>query len=347
MATNMKVQPEDKGVLNRAFQETRTYIGSGMTQSHRQQLDRYWRQFEEQVWKNALLPKCTTASLLSGFKSSCELGLELGSVLSHAYLIPRKNNKTGHMEAHFQIGYKGLSELAQRSGFLDGPIKAVCVYSGDHFEHIEGTEQRVVHRPQPDGKNRNDNQLVAVYSLVRFTSGRVDFEVMYKAEIDAVRNRFAKASAPDTPWNTSYPQMACKTCIRRHCKRLPLTVDLGKATQIDESIEVNDGPIVFAAGIDDAPEAPARKKRIKKTTQAEAQAAAEAGETVAGDGEVVRESDFEPSDDDVPVYDKLLEACKEAKTPAQIEAVKESVQEASEDLTSPQLRILMNFLTPK
>ena len=56
------------------------------------------------------LGACTPKSFLGAMMSAAQLGLEPNTPLGQAYLIPYKNK--GVDEVQFQIGYKGLIDLA-------------------------------------------------------------------------------------------------------------------------------------------------------------------------------------------------------------------------------------------
>ena len=60
------------------------------------------------------LQKCTPMSFIAALLNAAQLGLEPNTPLGQAYLIPYKNK--GVLECQFQIGYKGLIELAYRNG---------------------------------------------------------------------------------------------------------------------------------------------------------------------------------------------------------------------------------------
>ncbi|PMU49001.1 recombinase RecT, partial [Pseudomonas sp. GP01-A3] len=82
-------------------------------------------------------------SLMSAVLQSVKLGLEPG-LFGQAYLIPYGK------EVQFQIGYKGLIELAQRSGRIS-KIQAREVYEHDEFEVSYGIDDNIVHKPKLDG----------------------------------------------------------------------------------------------------------------------------------------------------------------------------------------------------
>ena len=65
---------------------------------------------------NPQLQECTNASILSAALVGQSLKLSPSPQLGQYYFVPYKNNRTGTTEAQFQIGYRGMYQLAIRSG---------------------------------------------------------------------------------------------------------------------------------------------------------------------------------------------------------------------------------------
>jgi recombination protein RecT len=62
------------------------------------------------------LALCDQNSFMGAIMTCCQLGLEPGSALGHAYLIPFENTKKRIVEVQLILGYKGMIDLARRSG---------------------------------------------------------------------------------------------------------------------------------------------------------------------------------------------------------------------------------------
>jgi recombination protein RecT len=148
------------------------------------------------------------------------MGLELSGPLGQAYLIPYKNRHTGQKEANFQVGYRGLIDLAYRSGRVDR-FAPYLVRQGDHFKYRLGTDPRIEHSPNPDQTDYSDATITHVYSVVRIKGGTPDFEVMTVGEVNAHRDRYSRAK-DNGPWVDAY------------AKRVPLSVELQRAALTDE-----------------------------------------------------------------------------------------------------------------
>ncbi|WP_035100920.1 recombination protein RecT [Aneurinibacillus terranovensis] len=173
---------------------------------------------------NPTLMKCSAPSVLSALMQSAQLGLEPG-VLGHCYLVPFWSNKLKSFEATFIISYKGMIELARRSGNIES-IAARLVYEKDTFEFEYGLEEKIVHKPYLEGPR---GEMKLVYMIAKFVGGGHYIEVMTKNEIDQVmiqsKSYDSKKGEPTGPWKDHYEEMAKKTVIRRAFKYLPISVD--------------------------------------------------------------------------------------------------------------------------
>ena len=93
---------------------------------------------------NAKLQETTPQSFLGAMMTAAQLGLEPNTPLGQAYLIPFRNK--GVLECQFQLGYKGLIDLAYRSGQIS-VIQAHTVYENDEFEYELGLDPKLKHVP--------------------------------------------------------------------------------------------------------------------------------------------------------------------------------------------------------
>jgi recombination protein RecT len=173
------------------------------------------------------LGACTPASFIGALFQSAQLGLEPSNGLGYAWLIPYGRDVT------FVLGYRGLLELARRSGEIS-ELYAYPVYAADHFNFTLGLHRNIDHQPAVDAEP-TDKDLVAVYAVAKFKDGGEDFEVMTRGQVDAIRKR-SKAGGSG-PWVTDYAEMARKTVLKRLCKRLPLAVESQNAIAQDETIK--------------------------------------------------------------------------------------------------------------
>ena len=176
------------------------------------------------------LQECSVESVLGCVIQAAELGLELSGPLGQAYMVPYRNKHTQRKEAQFQIGYRGLQDLAYRSGRVDC-FPAHVVYENDTFDYAYGTKPFLTHKPTMG----DPGAMKAFYAVLMLKGGANDFEVMSLAAVEAHRDRYSKgADRNDSAWKTAFEEMAKKTVIRKLAKRAPLSTELRAAATLDE-----------------------------------------------------------------------------------------------------------------
>lgn len=165
--------------------------------------------------RNPKLMSCTKESLLGALMLSAQLGLEPGP-LGMCYYIPFKQ------ECQFMLGYRGMLDLARRSGQLS-VLYAETVYSNDTFEYQLGLEPKLNHLPC---MSDDRGEAVCWYGVARFKDGGFYIKVMSPSEIKKHRNRSKSGNSPSSPWNSDFDEMAKKTVIRAMFKYLPISPEL-------------------------------------------------------------------------------------------------------------------------
>lgn len=273
------------------------------------------------------LMECNTASLMGAIIQCSQLGLEPNTVLGHAYLVPFNNRQRGQKEVQVIPGYRGLIDLARRSGQIES-IYAHEVCENDHFRIRLGTEGSIEHEPAMDGRG----EVIGAYAVAKFrdvVSGGHQFEFMPVSEINKIRDgsqgyQSAIRYKKDHPWISHYGQMARKTVIRRLAKTLPLSIEFATATAIDEQAEAGK-PQGFESVLegtytvtpDDAPPAEEATEEATPEAPAEQQSESQAAES-------------EPASGDAPSADYYVTALQKA---ASVEELDEMMAEASDVLS--------------
>lgn len=181
------------------------------------------------------LYECTRESLAKSLMTASELGLDCSGTLGSGYLVPYWNKNIRAREAQFIIGYRGLIDLARRSGQIS-QIEAHVVYENDDFDIQYGTDPCIVHRPNMDGE---PGEMKCVYAVAVLRDGTKQTEVMTRSQIDGIMRRSSSKDQdgnPYGPWVTDYTEMARKTVVRRLCKYLPLSAEMETALAAEDSI---------------------------------------------------------------------------------------------------------------
>lgn len=187
--------------------------------------DRMTRIALTELRKIPKLLQCNPESFCGAIMACSQLGLEPGSSLGQIYLIPFGK------EVQVILGYKGMIELARRSGQIVS-LSAHEVYENDKFEFEYGLDEKLKHVPCLTDRGA----LIAVYSVAKFVGGGHQIEVMSKQDVDKIRAR--SKSGNSGPWVSDYSEMAKKTCVRKLFKYLPISIEkLQLATALDEQAD--------------------------------------------------------------------------------------------------------------
>ncbi len=180
------------------------------------------------------LRQADVGSLLGGVMQAAQLGLEPG-LLGQCYLLPFKNNKKKITEVQFIIGYKGMIDLARRSGHIES-IYAHAVYENDEFEYELGLNPTLKHVPT---MSQDKGAYLGSYAVAHFKDGGYQMEFMPKAEIEKRKSASRGANSQYSPWNNYYEEMANKTVIRHMWKYLPISVEVQQQVAHDEGTARN------------------------------------------------------------------------------------------------------------
>lgn len=194
------------------------------------------------------LADCTPISVLTSVMAATQLGLDPTGIGGQGYLVPfNRSEKRGDkwikiLEAQFIPGYRGLMEIAYRTGTVE-TIQPYAVFEGDRFRVMLGSNPTIEH--EPTGSLRVIEKLTHVYCVATFKTGRTAFRVLTRAELDGIKAR-AVAKMPEwqrekSAWATDEIAMMLKSGVRRMCNWLPQTPDLSLGVALSDGEESGDG----------------------------------------------------------------------------------------------------------
>jgi recombination protein RecT len=216
--------------------------------------DRFLRVAITATMRTPALLDCTPESLTKCLLDCSAYGIEPDG--RRAHLIPFKDRKNNVTLCTLIIDYKGLVELAMRSGLVSH-IHADVVREGDLFEYNLGEIK--THVPwflRRDGeKPPEPGQDVAVYAMAKMKDGATAVAVMSIEEVISIRDNsqgwqaFKKGFTSKCPWDpadwVSEQEMKKKTAMRRLCKVLPLSPEFRDAVESDdEAPPIKDAVVV-------------------------------------------------------------------------------------------------------
>jgi recombination protein RecT len=198
------------------------------------------------------LAKCDVPSLVAAIGQCAQMGLEPNTVLGHAYLVPfNTKRKVGGVDTWVNsvqviIGYRGLIDLARRSGQIVS-ISAHEVCERDTFAFEYGLFEKLKHIPAM----KDRGEIIGFYAVAKLVGGGHSFEFMSREQVEEIREasqgyqqavKFKKEQSH--PWRKHFAEMGRKTAIRRLAKYLPLSIEMADALAID-------GKVAEAPALDD------------------------------------------------------------------------------------------------
>lgn len=187
------------------------------------------------------LSNCTPESFLGALFTAAQLGIE--PIAGRAYLLPFYNSKkkpdgTWHkvLEAQFVMGYRGLAELFYRHE------KAVMlnwgvVKANDEFKYELGTESFLKHVPAKADRG----ETIGFYVVADLGKAKPFHYMSLDECLDHGRkhsktyDKKTNAFYDNSPWATNRDAMCLKTVLIQLCKVLPLSFEIQRAIEQDET----------------------------------------------------------------------------------------------------------------
>ena len=200
------------------------------------------------------LQKCDATSIMGAAFVAATYDLPIDSNLGFAAIVPYNNSKWNpqtrqydkHMEAQFQIMYKGFIQLAIRSGYYKRMNYAV-VYEDElkSYNPITGEIEFVEDFSQCTLRAQGVEETVAgYYARFELTTGYVQELFMSRQAVDNHAKKYSQAYRYDikegkksSKWSTDFQSMALKTVIKLLLSKWGiLSVDMQRAIQDDQKV---------------------------------------------------------------------------------------------------------------
>ena len=208
------------------------------------------------VQANPALAKCSNSSILSAALQGEALQLALSPQLGQFYIVPYKNRKkVGNSwvdvdEAQYQIGYKGILQLAIRSGQYH-KITVSEIKKGE-IDYNPITEEMEIHAIM-DPAVREAAETVGYYASFELMNG---FCKQIYRPIEAIQSHAKKYSRgyrydldngkKTSPWSTNFDAMAKKTLLRELLGKWSImSVEMQQAYTSDMGVIDEDGTVRY------------------------------------------------------------------------------------------------------
>lgn len=199
------------------------------------------------VANNANLQRCEPYTVMFAAMKATALDLPLDGSLSFAHVIPYNNKKKGITEAQFQIGWRGLKQLALRTGQYKA-INTTDVREGELVRRNRLTGEMEFSFIEDD-KKRLETPVIGYVSYFRLHNGYESTFYMSKEEVEKHAKRYSETyrSKEDwvvqsSRWTTDFDAMAMKTVTKLNLsKNGVMSVEMRDAIKADQSIIRADG----------------------------------------------------------------------------------------------------------
>lgn len=184
------------------------------------------------VANNSTLQKCEPASILTAGFQAESLNLPLNQSLGYAYVVPYGD------KAQFQIGYKGLIQLAIRSGqYID--IDTFTIKDGEYKGRDKNTGRPIFEFIEDDGVAESKEVIgyMATFTLLNgFTKQLYWSKEKTVKHAKQYSKSFGNGSKTDL-WTNQFDLMAMKTVLKQLLSKYGLlSVELQQALEADQAV---------------------------------------------------------------------------------------------------------------
>jgi recombination protein RecT len=189
------------------------------------------------VNNSAALSQCEPLSIISAAVVSASLDLPLDPNLGFAYVIPYGS------KAQFQIGYKGLIQLAQRSGQYK-TINVSEIYDGELI-----SRNRMTGDYEFDETCRKSDKIIGYSAYFRLLNGFEKTVYMPVEQIDKHGKRFSQTYKKGFGlWKDDFDSMAKKTVLKHLISKWGiLSIEMQSAVKFDQAVikDVETGEVEY------------------------------------------------------------------------------------------------------
>ena len=221
------------------------------------------------VQTNPQLSDCTNASILSAALLGHSLNLPQSPQIGMFYMVPFKNKKKVKdangkettvevNEATFQLSYRGMLQLAMRSGQYK-LMNVTDIREGElvSYNPIEDVYEFKV---ETDIAKREKLPIIGYYSFFEMVNGFRKGIYWSKEQVDAHAKRYSASYRngwSSSLWKTDFDAMAKKTMLRQLISKWGImSVDMERAYEGDQAVIREDGTPDYIDNIPDEPYVP-------------------------------------------------------------------------------------------
>lgn len=226
------------------------------------------------VSNNPKLAECNNTTILSSCLIGEALKLPMSPQLGYYYIIPYENTQTGESEAQFQIGYKGLIQLAIRTGQYKH-INVVAIKQGELINYNLLTEEFQT-RFIEDDEIREKTETIGYFAMFETITGfkksmywskkkmllhadkysqsfhlhetitKKNFKIVSFAEYEKNKSKYENSKLYSSNWYKNFDDMAFKTMLKQLLSKWGImSVEMQEAVNKDMGVIREDGTVDY------------------------------------------------------------------------------------------------------
>lgn len=219
------------------------------------------------VQTNPTLSECTNSSILSAALLGHSLNLPQSPQIGMFYMVPFKNKKKVRdangrevtvevNEATFQLSYRGMLQLAMRSGQYKA-MNVTDIREGELVSY-NPIEDAYEFKAETDFAKRSALPIIGYYAFFEMVNGFRKGIYWSREQMDAHAKRYSASYRngwKSSLWITDFDSMAKKTMLRQLISKWGImSVEMEKAYEGDQAVIREDGMPDYIDNIADEPE---------------------------------------------------------------------------------------------
>lgn len=201
------------------------------------------------VNSNQKLKNANPMTVISAAAVAASLDLPINPSLGFAYIVPYGG------QAQFQIGWKGLVQLAMRTGQYK-TINVAIVHEGELISNNPFTGEM-----EFDANARTSDKIIGYVAYFRLINGFEKYHFMTVEECREHGKRYSKFfDGKDAKWQTDFDAMSMKTCLKLLLSKFGiLSIAMQEAVMADQAIVKDNGDYDYPDNPDDDPDPEAKQ----------------------------------------------------------------------------------------
>ena len=208
------------------------------------------------VSTNPALQNCDAQTIVSAGLLGETLNLSPSPQLGQYYLVPFNDRKNNRTTAQFQLGYRGMLQLAQRSGEYKR-INAMAVKEGELL-HYDPFNDEIELQYIEDEEQRENLPTIGYFAMFEYHNGfkKVLYWSRSKMEQHALKySQGYRAKKGYTFWEKDFDAMGVKTMLRQLISKWGvMSLEMQKAYEADGGVLNQDGTIDYVDSVDAEPQ---------------------------------------------------------------------------------------------